>query len=180
MFLTKPSRQLKKLLITLTPQKHSHQTISRFLKPWQLNKKVSQTHSKNDMMTFLRLFAVWLKKSSLMMKTTGHLVQPILFQVLWRSTRTISTSLTHNKPWKPFTMKLVIRSMVPLTKKQRQVNTLFLVTKLFNHFLKQPTQAMQILKPSPHSLAPTCFKKPDKKKLKQPLTLKLKNTLTPC
>ena len=32
------------------------------------------------------------------------------------------------------------------------------------HFLKQPTQVMLTTKPSPHSLAPTCFKKQDKKK----------------
>ena len=68
--------------------------------------------------------------------------------------------------------------MVLLTKKQRQANTLFLVTKLFSHFLKQPIQATLTMKPSPHSLAPTCFKKPVKKKLKQPRMLKLKNTLT--
>ena len=67
--------------------------------------------------------------------------------------------------------------MVPLTKKQRQANTLFLVMKPFNRFLKQPTQVMLTTKPLPHSLALTCFKKQVKKKLKQPLTLKLKNTL---
>ena len=64
-------------------------------------------------------------------------------------------------------------------KKQPQVIIHCLVTKPFNRFLKQPTQAMLTTKPSPHSLALTCFKKQDKKKSKQPLMLKLKNTLTP-
>ena len=62
-------------------------------------------------------------------------------------------------------------------KKQPQATILFLVMKPFNRFLKQPTQVMLTTKPSPHSLAPTCFKKQDKKKLKQLQMLKLKNTL---